>query len=138
MHKKAKILLLFMELSLLSLFLTTFAVAAPSAPANVVNHKTKECAMIATGDECNTCVPTGDWEILNGDCPEGYTQLNDYVPNSCTFSGNPICCEMSPGLYRCQDSVVNPNTKYVLIGLVIVVSLSVILIVLRKKRVVRD
>jgi len=138
MHKKARILLLFMALSLLSLFLTTFAVAAPSAPAKVVNHRTKECAMIATGDECSTCIPTGDWEILRGDCPERYIQLSDYVPSSCTFSGNPICCKMSPGLYSCRDSVVNQNTKYVLIGLVTIVFLSVILIVLRKKRVVRD
>ncbi|NTW99981.1 MAG: hypothetical protein HGB35_08685 [Geobacteraceae bacterium] len=90
MHKRVKILLFFVGLSLLSLFLVTVAVAAPSAPATVVNHKTKECAMIATGDECNTCVPTSDWEILNGVCPEGYTQLNDYVQNSCTFSGNTI------------------------------------------------
>jgi hypothetical protein len=48
MHKIAKFLLLFVGLSLLSLFLATFALAAPSGPANVVNHKTKECAMIPT------------------------------------------------------------------------------------------
>ncbi len=138
MHKKAKIVLWFMGLSLLSLFLAAFALAAPSAPAKVVNHKTKECAMIWTGDECQTCVPTGDWEILNGDCPEGYVQLNDYVSNSCTFSGNPICCQNSPGLYPCQDSVANSNTKYIFIGVVIVVLLSVIVIVVLKNIVARE
>ncbi len=146
MRKKAKILLLFMGLGLLSLSFSTFAVAAPSEPVKVVNHKTKECAMIWTGDECETCVPTGDWEILKGDCPNGYSQLNDYVPNSCTFSGNPICCQNSPDLYPCQDSTANQNTKstanqntkYILPGLVIVAFISVILIVLRKRRVVRE
>ena len=137
MHKKAKILLLFMGLSLFSLFFTTFVTAEPSEPAKVVNHITKECAMIGTGDECQTCVPTGDWEILNGNCPEGYAQLNDFVQNSCLFSGNPICCQNSPDFYPCQDSLTNSNTKYIFIGVVIVVFLSVILIVFFKNRVVR-
>ncbi len=136
--QKVKILLLFIGLGLLPLFLPTFAVAAPSEPTKVVNHKTKECAMIWTGDECQTCVPTGDWEILKEACPGGYTQLTDYVPNSCSFSGNPICCQNSPDLYPCQDSAANRNTIYILTGLVIVAFLSVILIVLRQKRVVRE
>ena len=134
MHKKAKILLLFMGLSLFSLFFTTFATAEPSEPAKVVNHITKECAMIGTGDECQTCVPTGDWEILNGNCPEGYAQLNDFVQNSCLFSGNPVCCQNSPDFYPCQGSLTNSNTKYIFIGVVIVVFLSVILIVFFKNR----
>jgi len=129
MHRIAKFLLLFVGLSLLSLFLAAFVFAEPSAPANVVNHKTKECAMIWTGDECQTCVPTGDWEILNGDCPEGYTRLNDYVPNSCAYNGNPISmCDYA------KNSSVNPNTIIFLSGLVIVVLISVIFIVLEKKR----
>jgi len=128
LHKIAKFLLLFVGLSLLSLFLATFALAAPSAPVNVVNHKTKECAMIGTGDECQTCVPTGDWEILIGNCPDGYTKLDTFVPNSCAYNGNPIS--------MCKDEAVNPNTKYFLSGLVIVVLLSVILLVLHKKGVI--
>jgi hypothetical protein len=126
MCKTAKILLLFIGLSLLSLFLATFALAAPSAPANVVNHKTKECAMIARGDECQTCVPTGDWEILIGNCPEGYTKLDKFVQNSCAYNGN----ENS----MCNYAAVNQNTKYFLDGIVIVVLLSaVIFIILHKK-----
>jgi hypothetical protein len=128
MRKKTKILVLFMGLSLLSLFLTTFAAAELSEPAKVVNHKTKECAMIARGDECQTCVPTGDWEILNGNCPEGYTKLDKFVQNSCAYNGN----ENS----MCDYAAANSNTKYVFIGAGIVVLLSVILIALYKKGVV--
>ncbi|MBI3173993.1 MAG: hypothetical protein HYZ25_09750 [Chloroflexi bacterium] len=135
MHKKAKILLVFMGLSLFSSFLTISVVAAPSGPARVVNHKTKECAMIWTGDECQTCVPTGDWEILNGNCPEGYVQLNDYVPNACTYSGNPISmCDYVKEKYLAKD----PNTIVFLSGLVILVLLSIILTVREKNRGVRE
>jgi hypothetical protein len=130
MHKKAKILLLFIGINLLFLFPTIFAVAAPSEPAKVVNYKTKECAMIWTGDECETCVPTGDWEILKGDCPEGYAQLNDYVPNSCAYSGNEnSMCDYVAANY----AAANPNNKYFLGGLVIVVLLSIIVFILHKK-----
>jgi hypothetical protein len=132
MHKREKILLLLVGLGLLSLFLTTFVLAAPSAPVNVVNHKTRECAMISGGDECNTCVPTGDWEILIGDCPIGYTKLDDFVPSSCTYSGNQISmCDYA------KDSAKSPNTKYFLIVLVVIAVLSGILYYV-KKRVVRD
>ncbi|MFN8414459.1 MAG: hypothetical protein U0Z26_18920 [Anaerolineales bacterium] len=134
MHKKAKILLVFMGSSLFTLFLATAVIAAPSEPTRVVNHKTKECAMIWTGDECQTCVPTGDWEILNGSCPEGYVQLNDYAPNSCTYSGNTISmCDYAKPKYLEKD----PNTIIFLSGLVIVALISIIFIV-RKNRSVRD
>ena len=124
MHKRATILLLFVGISLLSLFIATFALAAPSAPANVVNHKTKECAMISGGDECQICVPTGDWEILIGDCPKGYTKLDSFVPSSCTYSGDPISmCDYAKAKYSATDS----NTIIFLSGLVIVV-VSVIFI----------
>ena len=135
MHKKVKILLLFMGLSLLALFFTVSVVAAPSQPAKVVNHKTKECAMIWTGDECETCVPTGDWELLNGDCPEGYVQLDDYVPNSCTYSGDTISmCDYAKEKYSAKD----PNTIIFLSGLVIVALLSVIFIWRKRSRVAHD
>jgi hypothetical protein len=135
MHKRVKILLLLVGITLLSLFLATFALAAPSAPADVVNHKTKECAMISTGDECQTCVPTGDWEILSGDCPKGYTKLDGFVPGSCTYSGDPISmCDYAKAKYLAKD----PNTIIFLSGLVIVVLLSLIFIVREKNRVAHD
>jgi hypothetical protein len=136
MYKRAKILLLFVELSLLSLFLATYALAAPSPPANVVNHKTKECAMIpTTGDECQTCVPTGDWEILIGNCPDGYTKLDTFAPISCHYSGDPISmCDYA----KEKDLATDPNTIIFLSGLVIIVLLSVIFIVLEKDRVASD
>ena len=135
MHKKAKILLLFMGLSLLASFLTISVVAAPSQPAEVVNHKTKECAMIWTGDECETCVPTGDWELLNGDCPEGYVQLDDYAPNSCTYSGDTISmCDYAKEKYLAKD----PNTIIFVSGLVVVVLLITIFTVREKNKGVHD
>lgn len=130
MHKRAKLFLLFIGLSLLSLFPTIVAVAEPSEPTNVVNHKTKECAKIGTGDECQSCVPTGDWEILIGNCPDGYTKLDKFAPNSCAYNGN----ENSMCNYVAINyAVANPNNKYFLGGLVIVALLSVTVIVLHKK-----
>ena len=124
-----------MGISLLSLSLATFALAAPSAPANVVNHKTKECAMISTGDECQTCVPTGDWEILIGDCFNGYTKLDGFVPSSCTYNGNTISmCDYVKAKYSTKDS----NTNIFLSGLVIVVLLSIIFTAAGKNRSERD
>jgi hypothetical protein len=131
MRKRARILLLFVGLGLLSLSLGASALAAPSAPVNVVNHKTKQCGMIGGGDECWTCVPAGDWEILNGACPEGYTQLADYAPNSCAYSGDTISmCDYAKG------SETRQNTKPFLIGFVIIAFLFVILYY-AKKRVFR-
>ena len=139
MHKRAKILLLFVALALFSLFLATSALAAPNAPVKVVNHKTKQCALIFTGDECQSCVSTGDWEILNGACPEEYTQLNTFVQSSCTLTGrgNPICCDIDPS--SCRNPVVAaPITKYILIGLLVIGLLAGFVIMFKKRRAVRD
>ena len=129
MRKSAKILLLFVGLGLLSLFVTASALAAPSAPVNVVNHTTKQCAMMGRGDECQTCVPTGDWEILNGGCPEGYTQLADPAPNSCAYNGNTISmCDYV------KYSAIYQNTKYFFIGFVMIVLILVILYYIEKRK----
>jgi hypothetical protein len=129
MRKRAKNLLLFVGLGLLSLYLASSALAAPSAPVNVVNHKTKQCAMMGRGDECQTCVPTGDWELLNGDCPTGYTQLAGSAPSSCAYSGDSISmCDYAKysGFYK--------NIKYFLIGFVILVFLTVFLYYVEKRK----
>jgi hypothetical protein len=129
MRKRAKILLMFVGLGLLSLYLATSALAAPSAPVNVVNHKTRQCAMMGRGDECQTCVPTGDWEILDGDCPEGYTQLADFAPNSCAYNGNTISmCDYV------KYSGFTKNIKPFLIGVVIIVLILVILYYVEKRK----
>jgi hypothetical protein len=109
MSKKAKIFLLAAGASLLSLFFITYALAAPRE-AKVVNHKTKECAFTFAGDECSNCVPIGDWEILNGECPEGYTNVNEYIQSSCTLIQNQWCCtEGDSGSHNCTDLIVNTN-----------------------------
>jgi hypothetical protein len=129
MRKRAKNLLLIVGLGLLSLYLASSALAAPSAPANVVNHKTKQCAMIGTGDECQTCVPTGDWEILKGDCPEGYKQLAGSALSSCAYNGNTISmCDYAKGLE------IRQNLKPFLIGVVIIVLIFVILYYVEKRK----
>jgi hypothetical protein len=129
MPKRAKILLLFVEMCILSLFTASFAVAAPSEPADVVNHKTKECAKMGTGDECVTCVPTGDWEILTGECPAGYTQLDDFAPNSCTYSGNTISmCDFARKRYSPKDT----NATILISGIVLIVLAVLTFVVIRK------
>ena len=136
MAKRAKILLLFVGMCVLSLFLASFALAAPSAPADVVNHKTKECAKIDMGDECVTCVPAGDWEFLTGDCPDGYTHLDeyDYAPNSCTYTGDTISmCDYAREKYSPKDS----NTTVLISGFVFVGFIFSAFIVLRKFRKAR-
>jgi hypothetical protein len=67
-----------------------------------------------TGDECETCVPTKGWEILNGECPQGYTELDEWIPfYSCTYRETPYCCtEDHNGTQgTCPNLVVNPITK---------------------------
>jgi len=135
MNKRTKILLLFVGICLLPFSITSFALAAPSEPADVVNHKTKECAVIGTGDECVTCIPTGDWEILTGDCPDGYTKLDDFAPNSCTYSGNTnSMCDYAKERYSPKDG----NPPVFLSGFVIVVLLLIVFNVLKKFRGVHN
>jgi hypothetical protein len=136
MHKRAKILLLFVGLSLLFSFFVTFAFAAPAPPANVVNHKTHECAIISGGDECISCVPTGDWEILIGDCPEGYTILDGLAPSSCSYSGDTISmCDYAKNkpLPQLKVPAISPNTRNFIIVLVIIVLLSVVIYYVDKR-----
>lgn len=138
MHKRTNFFLLIVGLSLLSLFAVAFVKAAPSEPADVVNHKTRECAKIWTGDECEVCGPTGDWELLKDACPEGYTQLNDFVANSCVFSGDAICCQNSPDLYPCPNSTANIVKNYVIVGSVLAIFLATVWVVLRQKKHARE
>lgn len=114
MQKKIKIFYLCVSLMTVSLFLTGVTLAAPSEPAKVVNHITKECGMMYTGDECETCVPTKGWEILNGECPQGYIELDKWIPYySCTYRETPYCCseDHNGAQGTCLNLVVNPITK---------------------------
>jgi hypothetical protein len=92
MLKKIMLAVLLVCLGLLSSYTATRVAAAPMPPIDVVNHATKECAMIWQGDECRTCVPAAGWEILNGKCPDGYTILNHPAPTDCSLYASAYCC----------------------------------------------
>lgn len=134
MRKKTKFLALFAGLGIFSLFFATYTAAEPSEPARVINHITRECALIGTGDECMVCSPTGDWELLSGTCPEGYTQLDKYAPNACVFSGNPICCQNSPDLYPCQGKADSPTNKVAIAVGMVILLLAVSILFLKFKQ----
>ncbi|HZU87083.1 MAG TPA: hypothetical protein VFF78_06345, partial [Anaerolineaceae bacterium] len=60
---------------------------------DVVNHTTKECGVISTGDECRSCVPAAGWETLTGSCPDGYTVLDGPAPAECNLYASAYCCQ---------------------------------------------
>ena len=93
MSKKIKIAVLLVGLCLLSFYTSRPVTAEPSAPADVVNHTTQECAQIWPGDECRYCVPAEGWELLTGSCPAGYTILDHEAPTDCSLRASPYCCQ---------------------------------------------
>ena len=116
MRVRVKILQVFMGICLFSLLFATVALAAPSEPIRVVNHITKECGEMLTGDECLICEPAADWEELVGDCPGGYSELKNFAPASCRYSGNPISmCDYVKERYEPK----NTNTTIFIGGFVI-------------------
>lgn len=131
----SKVVVLFVGLFLLAFFTSALDTAAPSAPVNVINHTTKECGEISTGDECYLSGPADGWELLNGSCPEGYTVLDSWAPSSCTFSASPYCCETTGTVGEGCTSLPG-YTSNILIGsvLVIIAIIGVVLIVRYLKR----
>jgi hypothetical protein len=136
MWKKIKVTALLVGLCLLSFYTSTRVLAEPSPPTDVVNHTTKECAQILTGDECESCAPAEGWELLKGSCPEGYTVLAQWAPSTCTFYASPYCCE-SRAKAGAGCTSLPSFTKYISIGSVLVFTtiIGVVLVVLYKKRV---
>ena len=51
------------------------ALAAPMPPRLVVNHETKQCATILPGDECGDAILPEGWEYSDGECPQGYAEV---------------------------------------------------------------
>lgn len=135
MWKKKNTFILFAALYLFSFYTATPATAAPSEPADVVNHITKECAEILTGDECESCVPAEGWELLTGECPEGYTILDQWAPSTCTFYASQYCCESRANSDAGCDTP--PSfTKYIPISSVLILTTIVgILLFWRKKQI---
>lgn len=76
--------------AMVSLIPATHALDARE-PAVVVNHRSKECAFLHTGDEWEICSPTEGWHVLEGaesleDCPTGYSELEQWAPGDCVLS----------------------------------------------------
>jgi hypothetical protein len=92
MWKKLKVAVLLAGLCFFSFSTSTRVTAEPSAPVEVVNHTTQECATLWPGDECQQCVPAAGWEVLTGDCPAGYTVLDQEPPKDCSLTASPYCC----------------------------------------------
>lgn len=107
--KYRRVPLLGLCLVLLSLAGKATADALP--PLTVVNHETKECGQIQAADECESCYPTGDWELLgNGrgvECPDGYAHTKPEY--ACDLSKSWYCCTEgnsgAPG--DCEDMIIS-------------------------------
>jgi hypothetical protein len=92
------------------------AKAAPSPPALVVNHATRQCAEMFGGDECTRCAIPDGWETLGAgdeaECPDGY-EVVEHLDVKCTPSKVPFCCTQrhsgSPG--DCEDLIIDKGAS---------------------------
>lgn len=102
-------LLLFVLCLISILFSPASALQTP--PDRVVNHETKQCALLFRGSVCTTCVPPEGWIVFSrgpyGPCPAGYRQVE--IKPVCYSSRTSFCCTEghsgAPG--SCEDLVVN-------------------------------
>jgi hypothetical protein len=113
---RTKCIHIFAWLPLALLFGSVQIVQAEPAPDKlVVNHETKECAIIFGGDECMDCLPPEGWEVLGwsyqSECPAGYTLTE--VEEICTPFKTEFCCtEGHSGAHGdCDDLVINTTTS---------------------------
>ena len=103
--------------SLLIFLLTnTIVFAAPMPPRPVVNHQTRQCAVIVTGDECGDVVLPSGWEYLDeasGElCPNGYATI-DLNPEWAHFKATHCCSEGHSGSSGdCQDVVIQQSKRH--------------------------
>lgn len=136
MWKKIKAAVLFVGLCLFAFITSAHITAAPSAPVDVVNYTTKECAQISTGDECFSCAPAEGWEVLNGTCPDGYAILDTWAPTSCTFSASTYCCETTGTEGEGCATLPSYTWKILLAStLVVIMIIGAVLVVRYQKRV---
>jgi len=84
-------------------------------PRPVVNHSTRQCAVIVPGDECGDVIlPTG-WEYLDeaaGEkCPDGYSTI-ELHPEWAKFKVEHCCMEGHSGVAGdCQDVVIRQSNR---------------------------
>jgi hypothetical protein len=100
--------------AVLLLITISVAYAAPMPLRIVVNHQTRQCAHVTTGDECGDVILPPDWEYLDPSlgekCPDNYTFI-DLWPEWTHFKA-PFCCSEghSGSSGDCQD-VITQQTK---------------------------
>jgi hypothetical protein len=92
-------------------FLLVAAAAAPLPPKVIVNHQTRECAIVIEGDECMDCFIPEGWDELGmyGDveCPADYTKI-DLRLECQPFKIDRCCTEGHSGARGdCEDMVIN-------------------------------
>ena len=103
-------------LPLLFLLLLTSGVdAAPMPPQPVINHQTRQCAVIVPGDECGDVILPPGWENLDeaaGEtCPSDYTTI-DLHPEWARFKVEHCCMEGHSGVGGdCQDVIIRQSKK---------------------------
>jgi hypothetical protein len=113
-HKiRLSVLLISSLLSLLLIY--ALAAAAPMPPSPVVNHQTRQCAVITPGDECGDVILPPGWEYLDeaaGEvCPDGYTTI-ELRPEWAHFKVAHCCTEGHSGTSGdCQDVVIDQSSQ---------------------------
>lgn len=108
------------RLTILLYFLLTFpfktlVLAAPMAPRPVVNHQTRQCAIITPGDECGGVILPAGWEYLDKsagvECPAGYATVELKVEWT-HFKAAHCCTKGHSGTSGdCQDVVIQHSKQ---------------------------
>jgi hypothetical protein len=97
----------------LALAVSGVALAAPMPPRTVINHETRQCAMLVPGDECGDVILPPGWDYLppGESCPAGYTTV-DLRPDWAHFKVAHCCTEGHSGVSGdCEDLVIQPDKK---------------------------
>ena len=89
---------------------------APAPNKVVVNHETRQCALIFGGDECMDCFPPEGWEVLGYYpdvlCPEGYEEVSDLEIDCRHFQNDHCCTEGHSGASGdCENMVINSHQE---------------------------
>ena len=92
-------------------FLLVAAAAAPLPPKVIVNHQTRECAIVIEGDECTDCFIPEGWDELGMygvvECPAEYTKIDRRLECQ-PFQIDRCCTEGHSGARGdCEDMVIN-------------------------------
>jgi hypothetical protein len=116
MVHKSKSISVLAAFLLIFLLTNTIVFAAPMPPRPVVNHQTRQCAVIVTGDECGDVVLPSGWKYMDEaageQCPNGYATI-DLNPDWTHFKVTHCCSEGHSGSSGdCQDVVIQQSKRH--------------------------